>query len=308
MAQIEKENLGIGLAVAKQTLLENSPLTTNSSVVAEVAARLGALKVAQIHDLPANMLETIYKSDGTPRTIADLESGRVIKRLIRKYFPLDAINEEETGLSAGEGSGIWYVDPLDGTSSFANGQEFSTVAVARYENGTPVVASIVNPFEREMIVAEKGKGSWRFSLDENQRVTAEPPVQIHVSEKANLSNGIAYFDALFNARTTAPKLELIKRLQQTYGEIGIRMTGSNIDQQRQVANGRADITLTDAVGGFHDLAAGALIITEAGGKFTSLDGEPVTESSQLALGSNGLLHDKLLELARECYKEYQGFR
>lgn len=59
---------------------------------------------------------------------------------------------------------------------------------------------------------------------------------------------------------------------------------------------------------FFDLAAGGLAIIEAGGKFTDKDGNPVNESTQVAIGTNGSMHDDVLELTRRCYVGYQGFR
>ena len=113
-----------------------------------------------------------------------------------------------------------------------------------------------------------------------------------------------------NPNTTGRKLASIQEIAQAAGKpgIGIRMTGSNIDQQRQVASGRADWTLTDAVGGFWDLVVGGFIIQEAGGRFTDLYGNPVTEKTQVALGSNGILHDRLLAILQRHYEGYTGFK
>lgn len=90
--------------------------------------------------------------------------------------------------------------------------------------------------------------------------------------------------------------------------LGFRMSGSNIDQEMKVAAGRAELTLTDAVGGFFDLAAGGLAIIEAGGKFTDKNGNPVDEKTQVAVGTNGLIHDAVLEIANKHYRNYLGFK
>ena len=86
------------------------------------------------------------------------------------------------------------------------------------------------------------------------------------------------------------------------------MSGSNIDQQLKVAKGSAELSLTDAVGGFFDLAAGGLAIIEAGGRFTDQNGNPITETTQIAIGTNGQIHDDILEIASKHYQGYQGFK
>jgi fructose-1,6-bisphosphatase/inositol monophosphatase family enzyme len=243
----------------------------------------------------------------TPVTEADRQSGKIIKQLIARNYPDDAINEEETGEKQGDNR-IWYVDPLDGTSSFTREQKYSSVGIVVYENSKPYSGAICQPFERELIVAEAGKGAYLFELDEKLTIIGEPK-KIEVSSAKELEGSIVYVDALFNNKTTPNKLELIRQLVElSNGRLGIRMTGSNIDQQRQVANGRAEASITDAVGGFYDLAAGSLIIQEAGGKFVDLDGNDINENTQVALGGAGEIIDKILPIIRKIYSGYKGFK
>lgn len=285
-----------------------SDLTTH---VAQVAVRLGARKVAASFGKSPEELQLELKAEAgsTPRTVADLNSGKIIRQLIRREFPWDRINEEETGEHPGTTEQVWYVDPLDGTSSFAREQTYSNVGVAVYRSGEPFSAAICQPFDRELLIAEKGKGAHLITLRPDLTVdTAVSPRRIHCSDRS-LQGGSFYVDAFFNANTSGPKLKFMGMVIQDFGEdIGFRMTGSNIDQQRQVAAGRAEATLTDAVGGFYDLAAGGLIIQEAGGIFTDIFGNPVTKKTQVAIGSNGKNHDELLAIAQECYHNYNGFK
>lgn len=279
-----------------------------TTATAEAGVRLGARKVLQIHGASPEELQIVFKAEAgsTPRTVADLKSGEAIKRFIARKFPQSTVNEEETGVTEGIGY-TWHVDPLDGTSSYAREQRYSTVGIAVYESGAPVSAAICQPFERELLIAEKGKGAYVFSLDKDM-IPQGGPRRLEVS-KAPLEGGIAYVDALFNNKTSGPKLALIDKLVKlSNGNLGIRSTGSNIDQQRQVASGRAEVTITDAVGGFFDLAAGGLIIEEAGGKFTDIYGKPVGEQTQVAIGSNGKEHEAILRIAAECYQGYTGFK
>jgi hypothetical protein len=111
--------------------------------------------------------------------------------------------------------------------------------------------------ERELLVTERGKGAYLYPLNESLAI-CDVPKRLEVSTKTSLEGGIVYIDALFNAKTSVPKLRFMQELV-TFGigvdrknNVGIRMTGSNIDQQRQVAAGRAHLGLIDAVGGPYD--------------------------------------------------------
>ncbi|MBI2599291.1 hypothetical protein HYW43_00015 [Candidatus Daviesbacteria bacterium] len=308
-----------------QTIGLSDPRVT----IAAAAAIEGAREVLAIHGASPEVLKVEYKAkDGdTPKTVADTHSGTVIKRLIRDQFPEDRINEEESGDEKGTASegNAWHVDPLDGTSSYAEGQRYSTVGIAVYSSKRPYAAVICHPFERELVVAVAGKGAFLYRLageKELEDLWGSPSGlkveglfmttdcrQIEVSKAPTLVGGIAYIDALFNSKTRDSKFTFMAGLVDLAGNnLGFRMSGSNIDQQLKVAKGSARLTLTDAVGGFFDLAAGGLAIIEAGGKFTDVNGHSVNESTQVAIGTNGPMHDDVLELARVCYQGYQGFR
>lgn len=276
--------------------------------VAVAVVLLGARKVLRIHGASPKELQLVFKAkEGqTPRTIADLESGRVGKELIRRQFPDARINEEETGNERGD-EDEFHFDPLDGTSSYARGLRYSTVGEAVYYKGQPFAAAICHPFERELVVTQIGKGAHLFNLDEYLK-TLTYIRQLEVS-KSLLEGGIAYIDALFNDKTSDRKFGFMAGLVGlAKHNLGFRMSGSNIDQQLKVAAGRAELTMTDAVGGFFDLAAGGLAIQEAGGRFTDEEGNPITETTQIAIGTNGLIHNAVLEIANKHYRNYPGFK
>lgn len=287
-------------------------LSDVATLAVQGAVRIGARRILDLHGASAQKLNTTFKAEAgmTPVTLADLESGTAIKNvLFRKLFVGDYVHEEESGeMGEKDSKRRWYIDPLDGTSSFTREQRYSTVGAAMYEGDKPFAATICNPFERELLVAEAGKGTFLFPLDEDLAVNGDPK-KLEVSQRENLIGGVIYLDALFNNNTTPRKLELIKRLvDQSGGKLGVRMTGSNIDQQRQVAAGRGDLTITDAVGGFYDLASGSLIIREAGGLMVGLDGKDVNEQSLIALAGNKKLVDIVLPVLQECYEGYKGFK
>lgn len=276
--------------------------------VATAVVILGGEIVFDIHGRSSEELQIVYKAEAgkTPRTVADTESGRVGKELIKLNFPTHRINEEETGDERGD-ENAHHFDPLDGTSSYARGLRYSTVGEAVYYNDQPFAAAICHPFEREVVIAQVEKGTHLFSLDEHLQ-TLTYVKQLKVS-KNPLEGGIAYIDALFNDKTADRKFGFMADLVKlANNNLGFRMSGSNIDQEMKVAAGRAELTLTDAVGGFFDLAAGGLAIQEAGGRFTDGEGNPITEATQIAIGTNGLTHDAVLEIANKHYRNYRGFK
>jgi fructose-1,6-bisphosphatase/inositol monophosphatase family enzyme len=283
---------------------------SNLSIAAGLAVVSGAREVQAIHGASPQDLQIEYKAaDGmTPRTVADLRSGEVGKAVLFERIPGAQINEEETGLTVGSGYQVDF-DPLDGTESFARGQRYSTVGmeIRRGNNSRPVAAAVAHPFERELLVAEAGIGTYLFPLDDTVAVVGEG-VKQEISKNKTLTGGVVYVDALFNGNTSGPKLALMGRLRDLAGNVGFRMTGSNIDQQRQVATGRAELTITDAVGGFYDFA-GRLPIMEAGGTF--IDGltlRDVTEQTQVAIGGVPEIVDQVGPLVKDIYRGYNGFR
>lgn len=301
---------GLSRKVESKNFLEKFGFSDTAINVAQVAARLGARQVKKIYGASPEVLQTIFKADAgdTPRTIADLRSGEIIKAWIKRNFPNDGINEEESQAEEGRSGRKWHVDPLDGTSSFAREQRYSTVGVALYSNDRPEAASICHPFERELLVAQSGRGAFLYELNERLNL-GERTKKLEIADKKSLKGGVVYLDALFNGKTSPHKIELIRKLVELSGEnLGLRVTGSNIDQQRQVAVGRGDLTITDAVGGFYDLAAGGLIIKEAGGKFVDMNGNPISEETQVAVGGCPRFVEMVLPILQECYKGYQGFK
>ncbi|OGY09718.1 MAG: hypothetical protein A2700_00595 [Candidatus Blackburnbacteria bacterium RIFCSPHIGHO2_01_FULL_44_64] len=292
-----------------------------TTFIAAEAALEGARLLLGIHGASPERLQIEFKAEAgmTPRTVADLRSGEAMKRIIRISAPEDAINEEESGFEEGTGC-TWHVDPLDGTSSYAAGQRYSTIGVAVHKADRAQSVVILHPFELELLVAEAGKGAFLFPLKREDRAWGQAifltfsdpslPMRLRLPAEASLAGGCVYLDALFNGKTASRKLDLMGRLTELSGDnLGFRMTGSNIDQQRQVAAGRGQLTITDAVGGFYDLAAGALILREAGGKMVDgQTGGPVTEQTQVAIGGPSGLVDQVLPIVQECYRGYAGFK
>lgn len=300
---------GLGLGVSHKKMVE-SGFANPATTVAQVAARLGARRVLEIHGASAEELQVVYKAEAgmTPRTIADLASGVIGKAVVKKWLPGVGINEEETGMDEGQkGAGKVDFDPLDGTSSYALGQRYSTVGLSiKNGSGEYMSAAIVQPFDKELVVAEKGKGAWLFPLNDKLAITAAAR-KLEVDQSPSFAGAVVYVDGLFNTQTTDPKLGFMKDLVGL-GISGFRMTGSNIDQQEKVLTGRGRFGIIDAVGGVYDWTSGYAAITEAHGVMVDvLTGEPPTDKTQVAIYGNKALVDMALPLAQERYQGYEGF-
>ncbi len=277
--------------------------------VAQEAARMGAKNILKFYNASAAELRTRIKVEAgmTPVTIADLNSEKDILKVITANFPDHSINTEESGATKGKAKFIWHIDPLDGTSGFTRNQQFSTVGVALYDGSAPKLAVICRPFQQDMLVAEKNKGAYVFKLDVELNVISGP-IKLKIEETLTPGSRMIYVDSHLGEKSTPRTLNFLGGLQKTFGKLGLRSLGTNIGHQAEVALGRGDLVLTAAVGGFFDLAAGRLLVEEAGGKLVGRDGLPVNEQSQVALGGNKLLVDMALPLLKECFNNYDGFK
>jgi len=249
---------------------------------------------------------TEYKvKDGdTPRTLIDTNVERSILAEIKLSGEFDdyAINAEESG-ELGEGQKVLYIDPFDGTSNAQIKLGMSVIGVSVAERGVLVGSVVLNPFEEKIFYAEKGKGAYFESL------RFKYPFPLSTDLKANSAKErFAWVDAFFNKNTTPPKLEWIRRMQESSLIQNVRMTGSNIDYSVKIAEGRGHYQLTDAVGGYFDLC-GYNLIEEAGGKMFNLEGKQPTPRDQVvAAVANPKDLEQVLEITRDCYKGYKGFR
>src|SRR5262245_49103054 len=193
------------------------------------------------------------KSKGNPVTSADLAADTLLREAFAGAFPGDGWLSEETTDSPKrlELSRVWIVDPLDGTREFVRGlPEFAT-SVALVEDGSPSVAVIYNPARDELFTAERGRGAWH---------RGQP---LHVSSRA----------ALEGARVLASRSEVSARfLAGLRSQVTIESIGSVAYKLALIAAGRGDLTLSVRDKSEWDVAAGVLLVQEAGGFVTDLSG------------------------------------
>lgn len=294
----------------KNALLKLPKLSEQGSIIA-AAALAGAGKLIHYHSQSSKNLNIRTKLDSTPVTKADEQSEKVITSLLKQKLPGCQIHGEEGGISGkSKNNIIVYIDPLDGTNPFIHRQKFSTVGIMICKGTNTLVSAIVLPFDKELMIAEYGKGAYLFKLDDNLEIISKA-LKLSVSSHNKIDGSLLYIDASFPPnKISKGKIRFLKKLVKA-AEVGhmkfsLRMVGSNLHQQAQIAAGRGDITITDCIGGYYDLA-GDLIIREAGGMFSDGNGQPVTVNTQLGIGSNGLIHNHILSLIKDSYKGYKGF-
>ena len=240
-------------------------------------------------------------------TEADLASERLIVAAIRARFPDHTILSEE-GLgdltvhgdhdwhdwqsqrnrhTAQGASLLWLVDPLDGTVNYAHGYPVWGVSLALAEAGKVVMAVVYDPLRDEAFWAERGQGAW---LD----YPGHRGNRLHVSKAARLqeallATGFPYRRALQGDNNLAEFNAVMPRVQ------GMRRAGAAVLDLAHVAAGRLDGYWEKYLQPW-DWAAGWLLVEEAGGTVTTLDGQPWSLQEKNMAASNGLLHEELLNI------------
>jgi len=256
---------------------------------AELEFAVSIAREAGAATLPFFRAETVaveWKADRSPVTAADRASERVLRERIRAAHPRDSILGEELGLDEGTSGRTWILDPIDGTVSFARRIPVFGVLVG-VEEGGDVVAGVAHfPALGETVFAARGLGAWWT------RGGASGPVPARVSEVARLEDACLSFTSrngfrragipeAFDRLCDATKLH--RGWHDCYGHV-------------LVATGRADV-MVDPIMAVWDNAALKPIVEEAGGRFTSLSGEPTIRGGS-AVSTNGRLHDATLLLLR----------
>ena len=245
--------------------LERALAVAREAVAAAGAAALRFLRSGIV-------VET--KPDRSPVTAADRAAEDEIVAIIRASFPDHAILGEERGMRAGNTATRWIVDPIDGTRGFARGGIMWGPMVALEVNGELVVGAFALPAQGVTYWATRGGGAFRDGT------------RLAVSDIADLGEATLSVGEL-GRMPQAPIAELVGRVASTrcYGDIA----GCAL-----VLDGRAEAWIEGGVEPW-DLAVPAILVAEAGGRFTDWTGVPTFEHGY-GIASNGRVHDELLSV------------
>jgi myo-inositol-1(or 4)-monophosphatase len=215
----------------------------------------------------------------------DVRSEEIIISSLQKEFPEHGILAEESGLSAATSDYQWVIDPLDGTTNFAHGIPIFAVTIALLKNNSPIAGVVYDPLRDEMFSAEAGRGA---------TLNNQP---IHVSAQAELGHAIISTGFPYDLRTN-PRNNLAQFVQFQLRTQAVRHLASAALDCTWTAMGRLDGYWEFGTKPW-DVGAGALIVREAGGYVTSVDGGEDFLSDETILVSNGLLHEQMLLVLRK---------
>ncbi|HET6671321.1 MAG TPA: inositol monophosphatase family protein [Pyrinomonadaceae bacterium] len=221
-------------------------------------------------------------------TEADLASEKLIIDRIRSHYPRHAILAEESGISENNSADSaaewkWIIDPLDGTTNYAHGYPCFCVSIGVERAGKLELGVVYDPMRNEMFAAERGQGA---TLNERP---------IRVSGVAELSRAMLCTGFPYDVRERPDFARDFSNF--TMHAQAVRRDGSAALDLAYVACGRFDGFWEDGLKSW-DIAAGVLLIAEAGGSVTDYQGAALDIYSPRVLASNGLVHQSMMQVIR----------
>jgi myo-inositol-1(or 4)-monophosphatase len=256
----------------------------------EQVALRAARAAGRIHLQRLNRIKVTRKTNAIDLvTEADHESEQAVIRTLGHAFPSHAILAEESGANAQSSEHRWIIDPLDGTTNFAHGFPQFCVSIAYERRGRLELAVVLDALKRELFVAARGRGA---------RLNARP---IRVSRTPSLELALLATGFPYDRRER-------RNFYLTFWEAfmmrtqGVRRTGSAALDLCYVACGRVDAFWEFGLRPW-DVAAGALIVAEAGGRVTNLDGSGLDLDARKILATNGKLHRAMYATIAKAWPE-----
>jgi histidinol-phosphatase len=254
-------------------------MVTNMKSTPELQAALDAAEQAAAiaRAMYQHNIEVRIKADKSPVTEADVRCEMAIREILEARFPSYGFYGEETGSRDANAESLWLVDPIDGTKAFVREYPMFSTQIALMRRGEIVLGVSSAPVYGELSFAERGRGAYLNgkSLGVSRVATLE---------SAALSSG--------NIKTLATGGQWAR-----YGALvaqvnRVRGYGDFL-HYHLLAAGKIDAVIESDVNVL-DIAACVAIVTEAGGRFTDLNGDPITLQSTSVLATNGRLHDSVL--------------
>ncbi|MDO5032062.1 histidinol-phosphatase [Corynebacterium sp.] len=229
----------------------------------------------------ASDLSVKEKPDMTPVSDADLACEKAVREALKRSRPRDEVLGEEFGGQPSFEGRQWVIDPIDGTKNFVRNVPVWATLIALLEDGEPVVSVISAPALRRRWYAAKGAGAYR--------VFGGEPRRLRVSEVKDLEHASLAMSSLAGWEERGKRDAFVSLTDETW-----RLRGyGDFWNYCLVAEGAVDVAAEPEVS-LWDLAAPALLVTEAGGRFTNLAGEDGPHGGS-AVASNGLLHETVLK-------------
>lgn len=229
--------------------------------------------------------KALIKKRGTAKEVhflQDLKSDKLIIKEIQKKFPKHSILTEESGFIDKKSDYTWVIDPLDGSTNFARGNPFFAVSIALLKKNTVILGVINAPFLKELYVAEIRKGAYLNGK------------RLHVSKTAKLSQ--SYLVSCEGGDATNALIAKINALFHPLVK-DMRKLGSAALESSSVACARSEAYIVRQISPW-DIAAGVLLVEEAGGRVADFAGKPWKAKKANLVFSNGKVHGELLNRVR----------
>lgn len=243
------------------------------NIAIEAAKQAGKIALKYFEGTP----RISYKKDLSPVTNADIACEKLIRKILQKKFPDHGFMGEELPGENTDAKYVWIIDPIDGTRDYVRKIPNWSVMLALLEKGKPILGVIYLPVHKIMITGEKGKGTY---------LNGE---KMKVSSVKKLSQAYISFGSLKRFKQNN-QIEVLSKFTglcaspRSYGNLGLIY----------LLQGKVDILL-DAHGGAHDFAPTAIIVEEAGGKFSNWEGKFKLDT-KTGLFTNGQLHSQVLKI------------
>jgi myo-inositol-1(or 4)-monophosphatase len=250
----------------------------------EIARESGAL-IANFH---RRHIPYETKGEFDLVTEADRTSEKLIVERLRSHFPAHGIVAEEGGGHESPSEYCWFIDPLDGTTNFAHSFPMFCVSMGLARAGEVIAGVVYDPIRDELFTAERGSGAFL----NNHR--------IHTSAASLVADSLA--STGFPSRKRHQNINIHFYYQLAMSSHGVRRTGSAALDLSYVACGRLDFYWEFGLKSW-DMAAGSLVVQEAGGRVSDMNGGPLSVTrSEHILADNGTLHDEVLGIFGEIFQ------
>ncbi len=220
-------------------------------------------------------------------TAADHASEQLVMGRLAEQFPTHGIVAEEGGLAEMRSEFRWYVDPLDGTTNFAHGFPMWNVTLGLARNDEVIAGVIYDPLNRELFATERGAGAWLNGA------------RIQTSGVTRLDDSLLATG--FPSRKRHHNVNIHFYYQLAMITHGIRRAGSAALDLAYTACGRLEGFWEFGLNPW-DMAAGTLLVEEAGGRVSGMKGEPLDLHGRYLLADNGRIHREILELFGEVFR------
>ena len=230
----------------------------------------------------ADTLKVELKPDETPVTRADTEAEKAIRETIKQTFPEHGFLGEEYGIEKGDSPYVWIIDPIDATKNYIRKIPIFGTQIALMQDEELILGVSNAPMLNELLYAEVDKGAF---------LNGKP---IKVSEVSQPSDAMVCHGGLnwfIEKGTFTGVYDLIKVAARTRGF-------GDFYSYHLVASSRADVVIEAAIS-IWDIAAITVIVREAGGTVTDIQGQAITKDTASLIATNGILHNRILDYFNE---------